>query len=47
MREVTRPEGLQVEAPDCGMKYLSRDLAFAKLEAMVAGARLVSAELAL
>jgi 5-methyltetrahydropteroyltriglutamate--homocysteine methyltransferase len=34
-------------APDCGMKYLSRDLAFRKLEAMVAGARLVRDELGL
>jgi 5-methyltetrahydropteroyltriglutamate--homocysteine methyltransferase len=31
-----------VAAPDCGMKYLSRDLAYAKLEALVAGAALVS-----
>ena len=30
-----------VVAPDCGMKYLSRELAFRKLENMVAGARLV------
>jgi 5-methyltetrahydropteroyltriglutamate--homocysteine methyltransferase len=30
-----------VVGPDCGMKYLPRDLAFRKLEAMVAGARLV------
>ena len=29
-----------VVAPDCGMKYLSREQAFGKLEAMVAGARL-------
>jgi 5-methyltetrahydropteroyltriglutamate--homocysteine methyltransferase len=29
-----------VVAPDCGMKYLPRELAFRKLEAMVAGARL-------
>jgi 5-methyltetrahydropteroyltriglutamate--homocysteine methyltransferase len=28
-------------APDCGMKYLSREVAFAKLQALVAGARLV------
>jgi len=35
-----------VVAPDCGMKYLPRDLAFRKLEAMVAGAGLVRAELA-
>ena len=32
-----------IAAPDCGMKYLPRDVAFAKLEAMVAGAELVSA----
>jgi 5-methyltetrahydropteroyltriglutamate--homocysteine methyltransferase len=37
------PERL-VAAPDCGMKYLPRDLAFAKLRAMVDGAALVSAE---
>jgi 5-methyltetrahydropteroyltriglutamate--homocysteine methyltransferase len=34
------PERLQV-APDCGMKYLSRDLALAKLRALVEGARRV------
>jgi 5-methyltetrahydropteroyltriglutamate--homocysteine methyltransferase len=34
-----------VIAPDCGMKYLPRDVAFGKLQAMVAGARLVRAEL--
>jgi 5-methyltetrahydropteroyltriglutamate--homocysteine methyltransferase len=34
-----------VVAPDCGMKYLSREVAFAKLEAMVAGARIVRSEL--
>ncbi len=34
-----------VIAPDCGMKYLSRQVARAKLEAMVAGARTVRAEL--
>jgi 5-methyltetrahydropteroyltriglutamate--homocysteine methyltransferase len=38
--EVLQPERLVV-APDCGMKYLTRQLAFRKLEAMVAGARLV------
>jgi 5-methyltetrahydropteroyltriglutamate--homocysteine methyltransferase len=43
--EVVPPERLAV-APDCGMKYLPRDLAFRKLEAMVAGARAVRAELA-
>jgi 5-methyltetrahydropteroyltriglutamate--homocysteine methyltransferase len=34
-----------VVAPDCGMKYLTRDVAFAKLVAMVDGAALVRAEL--
>jgi 5-methyltetrahydropteroyltriglutamate--homocysteine methyltransferase len=43
--EVVPPERLVV-APDCGMKYLSRELAFRKLEGMVAGARLVREELA-
>ena len=38
--EVLPPERLVV-APDCGMKYLTRELALRKLEAMVAGARLV------
>ena len=37
--QVVGPERLVV-APDCGMKYLPRDLAYRKLEAMVAGARL-------
>jgi 5-methyltetrahydropteroyltriglutamate--homocysteine methyltransferase len=32
-------------APDCGMKYLPRDLAFGKLQAMVAGAQMVRREL--
>src|SRR5215468_1286395 len=35
-----------VIAPDCGMKYLPRASAFAKLQAMVAGAALVREELA-
>ena len=34
-----------IVAPDCGMKYLPRDVAFGKLQAMVAGARIVRAEL--
>ncbi len=38
------PERLVV-APDCGMKYLPRDVAFAKLQAMVEGARMVREEL--
>ncbi|HTM03987.1 MAG TPA: uroporphyrinogen decarboxylase family protein [Vicinamibacterales bacterium] len=32
-------------APDCGLKYLSREVAFGKLEAMVDGARLVRAQI--
>ena len=42
---VLPPERL-VLAPDCGMKYLSRETAFRKLEAMVAGTRAVREELA-
>jgi 5-methyltetrahydropteroyltriglutamate--homocysteine methyltransferase len=34
-----------VVAPDCGMKYLSREAAIGKLRAMVAGAKAVRAEL--
>jgi 5-methyltetrahydropteroyltriglutamate--homocysteine methyltransferase len=34
-----------VAAPDCGMKYLPRELAFAKLSALAAGAALVRREL--
>jgi 5-methyltetrahydropteroyltriglutamate--homocysteine methyltransferase len=32
-------------APDCGMKYLPREAAFGKLQAMVAGAQMVRTEL--
>jgi 5-methyltetrahydropteroyltriglutamate--homocysteine methyltransferase len=39
------PERL-VPAPDCGMKYLPRELAFAKLKALAEGAAKVRAELA-
>jgi 5-methyltetrahydropteroyltriglutamate--homocysteine methyltransferase len=35
------PHEWLVVAPDCGMKYLPRELAFRKLEAMVAGTRMV------
>ena len=35
-----------VVAPDCGMKYLPREVAFGKMKAMVEGARIVRAELA-
>jgi 5-methyltetrahydropteroyltriglutamate--homocysteine methyltransferase len=38
------PERLVV-APDCGMKYLPREVAFGKLKAMVAGAQLVRSSL--
>ena len=41
--EVLPPERLVV-APDCGMKYLPRERAFRKLEAMVAGTNLVRDE---
>jgi 5-methyltetrahydropteroyltriglutamate--homocysteine methyltransferase len=34
-----------VVAPDCGMKYLPRDVAYAKLVSMVEGARIVRREL--
>ncbi len=33
------PEDVIV-APDCGMKYLPREVAFGKLQSMVAGARI-------
>src|SRR5919197_5636910 len=35
--------GRLIAAPDCGMKYLSRDAAYGKLEALVEGARLAAA----
>jgi len=38
------PERIVV-APDCGMKYLPRDVAFGKMQAMVEGARIVRKEL--
>ena len=34
-----------VIAPDCGMKYLPREVAFGKMRAMVEGAKIVRAEL--
>jgi 5-methyltetrahydropteroyltriglutamate--homocysteine methyltransferase len=34
-----------IVAPDCGMKYLAREVAYGKLAAMVAGAKQVRAEL--
>ncbi len=42
--EYVEPERLII-APDCGMKYLPREVAFGKLKAMVEGAKLVRAEL--
>jgi 5-methyltetrahydropteroyltriglutamate--homocysteine methyltransferase len=38
------PHNLLV-APDCGMKYLPREAAFGKLQAMVAGAQLARRQL--
>jgi 5-methyltetrahydropteroyltriglutamate--homocysteine methyltransferase len=35
-----------IVAPDCGLKYLPRDVAFGKMKAMVDGAKLVRRELA-
>jgi 5-methyltetrahydropteroyltriglutamate--homocysteine methyltransferase len=35
-----------IPAPDCGMKYLARDVAFGKLQALVGGAAIVRRELA-
>jgi 5-methyltetrahydropteroyltriglutamate--homocysteine methyltransferase len=39
------PERIVV-APDCGLKYLPREVAFGKLQAMVAGTAIVRRELA-
>jgi 5-methyltetrahydropteroyltriglutamate--homocysteine methyltransferase len=38
------PKENVILAPDCGMKYLPREVAFAKMKAMVEGARLLRAE---
>ena len=35
-----------IVAPDCGLKYLGRDVAFGKLKAMVAGAAMLRTEMA-
>ena len=40
------PPDRLVPAPDCGMKYLTRELAFAKLKALADGAAIVRSELA-
>jgi 5-methyltetrahydropteroyltriglutamate--homocysteine methyltransferase len=42
--DVLPPERVIV-APDCGMKYISREIALGKLKAMAAGAAMVRAEL--
>ena len=42
--DYVRPEKL-ILAPDCGLKYLSRDVAFRKLRALVRGAAMVRTEL--
>ena len=34
-----------VVAPDCGLKYLPRDIAYGKMRAMVEGAKIVRQEL--
>ncbi len=43
--EIVPPERIVV-APDCGMKYIGRDIAFGKLRAMVEGAKIVRKEIA-
>ena len=47
VREALRflPAERIVVAPDCGMKYLSRETAFGKLQAMVEGTAMVRDEL--
>jgi 5-methyltetrahydropteroyltriglutamate--homocysteine methyltransferase len=39
------PAGKIVVAPDCGLKYLPREVAFGKMKAMVEGAKIVRAEI--
>jgi 5-methyltetrahydropteroyltriglutamate--homocysteine methyltransferase len=38
-----QPEDM-ILAPDCGMKYLPREVAYGKMKAMVEGAKLLRAE---
>jgi 5-methyltetrahydropteroyltriglutamate--homocysteine methyltransferase len=40
------PANRVVVAPDCGMKYLPRAVAFAKMKAMAEGAAIVRGEIA-
>jgi 5-methyltetrahydropteroyltriglutamate--homocysteine methyltransferase len=42
--EYVAPENL-IPAPDCGMKYMPRDIAFRKLQALAQGAEIVRSEL--
>ena len=44
--EIVAPERL-LPAPDCGMKYLLRNVALAKLKALVEGTAIVRRELGL
>jgi 5-methyltetrahydropteroyltriglutamate--homocysteine methyltransferase len=39
------PPGRLIPAPDCGMKYLARDLAYRKLASLAEGAAIVRAEI--
>ena len=39
------PADRLIAAPDCGMKYLLRDVAFGKLKALVGGAAIVRREI--
>jgi 5-methyltetrahydropteroyltriglutamate--homocysteine methyltransferase len=39
------PAGRITVAPDCGLKYLPRDVAYGKMQAMVRGAEIVRGEL--
>ena len=41
--QYVKPEDV-ILAPDCGMKFLPREAAFGKLEAMVAAAKILRAE---
>ena len=40
------PADRLIAAPDCGMKYLPRDVAFGKLKALADGAAIVRKEIA-
>ena len=44
--QVHLPADRLIAAPDCGMKYLPRHIAFAKLQALAAGASQVRDEMA-